>query len=91
MDTRQSLTARESSMSPKESLSIIRDYGEDQFAKNIAKHTMQAAKRAKSPMETGRTERTDKGGDTGEMSYGGQFLQTHLPGDPTNATMNLMF
>lgn len=52
MDQRQSLTAREivNGYSEKELFSMIRDYGEDQFAKNIAKHIVAA--RAEKPIET---------------------------------------
>ena len=52
MDTRQSLTAREIiNEYPERALyRIIRDYGEDQFAKNIAKHI--AAARKEKPIET---------------------------------------
>ena len=52
MDTRQELTAREiiNTWSEMEIYHIIRDYGEDQFAKNIAKHIVM--ERAKQPIET---------------------------------------
>ena len=52
MDTRQSLTAREiiNEYPERELYRIIRDYGEDQFAKNIAKHI--AAARKEEPIET---------------------------------------
>lgn len=52
MDTRQTLTAREivNEYSEMELFRIIRDYGEDQFAKNIAKHIV--AERNKAPIET---------------------------------------
>ncbi len=52
MDQRQSLTARDivNNYSEKELYAIIRDYGEDPFAKNIAKHIAQA--RAQKPIET---------------------------------------
>lgn len=52
MDTRQALTARDivNDYSEMELFRIIRDYGEDQFAKNIAKHI--AMERAKAPIET---------------------------------------
>ena len=52
MDRRQSLTARDivNDYSEQELYRIIRDYGEDKFAKNIAKHIVQA--REKSPVET---------------------------------------
>lgn len=44
MDTRQRLTAKEivNTYSQKELFRIIKDYGEDQFAANIAKHICQA-------------------------------------------------
>lgn len=52
MDQRQSLTAREivNGYSERELYSIIRDYGEDSFAKNIAKHIVKA--RERQPIET---------------------------------------
>lgn len=52
MDDRQSLTAKDivNGYSEMELYRIIRDYGEDKFAKNIAKHIVQ--KRAKKPIET---------------------------------------
>lgn len=52
MDRRQTLTARGivNDYSEMELFRIIRDYGEDQFAKNIAKHIVRA--RADKPIET---------------------------------------
>lgn len=52
MDKRQRLTARDivNDYSEAELFRIIRDYGEDRFAKNIAKHIVQA--RQKKPIET---------------------------------------
>lgn len=52
MDRRQTLTAREivNGYSEAELYRMIRDYGEDKFAKNIAKHIVQA--RADKPIET---------------------------------------
>ena len=52
MDQRQSLTARDivNEYSEQDLYRIIRDYGEEQFAKNIAKHIVAA--RAKKPIET---------------------------------------
>lgn len=52
MDQRQSLTARDivNDYSEQDLYRIIRDYGEDQFAKNIAKHIVAA--RAQKPIET---------------------------------------
>lgn len=52
MDDRQSLTARDivNDYSERELFRIIRDFGEDKFAKNIAKHIVAA--RAKKPIET---------------------------------------
>lgn len=52
MDRRQSLTARDivNDYSEQELYRIIRDYGEDRFAKNIARHI--ALAREKSPIET---------------------------------------
>lgn len=52
MDRRQTLTARDivNGYSETELFHIIKDYGEDQFAKNIAKHIVKA--RADKPIET---------------------------------------
>ena len=52
LDTRQSLSAKEivNEYPERELYRIIRDYGEDQFAKNIAKHI--AAARKDRPIET---------------------------------------
>ena len=52
MDDRQSLTAKDivNGYSEMELYRIIRDYGEDKFAKNIAKHIVQ--EREKKPIET---------------------------------------
>lgn len=52
MDTRQNLTAAEvvNTYSENELYKIIRDYGEDKFAKNIAKHIVKA--REDKPFET---------------------------------------
>jgi len=52
MDQRQSLTAKDilADYSEQELYRMIRDYGEDKFAKNIAKHIVQA--REKAPIET---------------------------------------
>lgn len=52
MDRRQSLTAMEivNQYSERELYNIIREYGEDQFAKNIAKHMVRA--RGEKPIET---------------------------------------
>ena len=52
MDQRQSLTARDivNGYSEKDLFYIIKDYGEDPFAKNIAKHIVKA--REKGPIET---------------------------------------
>ena len=52
MDRRQSLTAKEivNTYSEKELFRIIRDYGEEGFAQNIAKHIVRA--REGSPIET---------------------------------------
>ena len=46
MDQRQTLTAKEivNHYSEKELYRIIRDFGEDRFAKNIAKHIVEARK-----------------------------------------------
>ena len=52
MDTRQKLTARDivNDYTEADLYRVIRDYGEDKFAKNIAKHIVQA--RAVKPVET---------------------------------------
>ena len=52
MDDRQSLTSKDivNGYSEMDLYRIIRDYGEDKFAKNIAKHIVQ--ERAKKPIET---------------------------------------
>ena len=52
MDTRQTLSAKEivNGYSEMDLYRIIRDYGEDKFAKNIAKHIVQA--RERQPIET---------------------------------------
>ena len=52
MDTRQSVTAKDivNGYSEMDLFRIIRDYGEDKFAKNIAKHIV--AEREKGPIET---------------------------------------
>lgn len=52
MDNRQTLTARDivNNYSEKELFRIIRDYGEDNFAQNIAKHIVAA--REEKPIET---------------------------------------
>ena len=52
MDTRQKMTARDivNEYSENELFRVIRDYGEDKFAKNIAKHIVMA--RQKKPIET---------------------------------------
>lgn len=52
MDDRQSLTAKDivNGYSEMDLYRIIRDYGEDKFAKNIAKHIVQ--ERTKKPIET---------------------------------------
>ena len=52
MDQRQKTTARDivNSYSEEELYRVIRDYGEDRFAKNIAKHIV--AEREKGPVET---------------------------------------
>ena len=52
MDQRQKVTARDivNGYSEAELYRVIRDYGEDRFAKNIAKHIV--AERAKGPIET---------------------------------------
>lgn len=65
MDDRQSLTAKNivNGYSEMDLYRIIRDYGEDKFAKNIAKHIVQ--ERAKKPIET-----------TGELT---EIIRTSIP------------
>ncbi len=65
MDLRQTLTAKDivNGYSETELFHIIRDYGEDRFAKNIAKHIVMA--RAKKPIET-----------TGELN---EIIRTAIP------------
>ena len=52
MDRRQKMTARDivNDYTEADLYRVIRDYGEDKFAKNIAKHIVQA--RAMKPVET---------------------------------------
>ena len=52
MDRRQKMTARDivNDYEERELYRVIRDYGEDKFAKNIAKHIVAA--RQKAPIET---------------------------------------
>ena len=52
MDQRQEMTARDivNGYSESDLYRIIRDYGEDKFAKNIAKHIVSA--RSEKPLET---------------------------------------
>ena len=65
MDTRQSFSAKEivNGYSEMELYHVIRDYGEDKFAKNIAKHIVMARK--KKPVET-----------TGEL---GEIIKAAIP------------
>ena len=65
MDDRQSLTAKDivNGYSEMDLYRIIRDYGEDKFAKNIAKRIVQ--ERAKKPIET-----------TGELT---EIIRTSIP------------
>lgn len=65
MDRRQSLTARDivNDYPEMELYRIIKDYGEDQFAKNIAKHIVRA--RSEKPIET-----------TGELN---DIIKTAIP------------
>lgn len=65
MDDRQSLTAKDivNGYSEMDLYRIIRNYGEDKFAKNIAKHIVQ--ERAKKPIET-----------TGELT---EIIRTSIP------------
>ena len=65
MDRRQTLTAREivNTYSMQELFRIIRDYGEERFAQNIAKHIVAA--REKAPIET-----------TGEL---GEIIRAAIP------------
>ena len=79
MDDRQSLTAKDivNGYSEMDLYRIIRDYGEDKFAKNIAKHIVQ--ERAEKPIET-----------TGELT---EIIRASIPmkvqvtgGHPANRT-----
>ena len=65
MDTRQKMTARDivNDYTEADLYRVIRDYGEDKFAKNIAKHIVQA--RAMKPVET-----------TAELS---EFIRASIP------------
>lgn len=65
MDTRQKMTARDivNDYTEADLYRVIRDYGEDKFAKNIAKHIVQA--RAVKPVET-----------TAELS---EIIRTSIP------------
>ena len=65
MDTRQKMTARDivNDYTEADLYRVIRDYGEDKFAKNIAKHIVQA--RAVKPVET-----------TAELS---EFIRASIP------------
>ena len=65
MDTRQKMTARDivNDYTEADLYRVIRDYGEDKFAKNIAKHIVQA--RAVKPVET-----------TGELS---EIIRASIP------------
>ena len=65
MDQRQKMTARDivNEYSEVELFRVIRDYGEDRFAKNIAKHIV--AEREKAPIET-----------TGQLNYDGAGMYT---------------
>ena len=58
MDTRQTLSAKEivNGYSEMDLFRIIRDYGEDKFAKNIAKHIVMAREKGPiTPAKTGRS------------------------------------
>ena len=65
MDDRNSLTARDivNTYSENDLYRIIRDYGEDKFAKNIAKHIV-AARQKQEIKNNRRTQRDNKGSDT---------------------------
>ena len=72
MDQRQELTARDivNTYSEMELFRIIRDYGEDMFAKNIAKHIVRA--RAEEPINTtGRLNDIIKAAIPAKMRVGG--------------------
>ena len=82
MDKRQTLTARDivNGYSEMELFRVIRDYGEDKFAKNIAKHIVAA--RQQSPIET-----------TGQLN---EIIKAAIPakmraegGHPSNAIKSL--
>ena len=69
MDQRQNKTAADvvNNYSENELFRIIRDYGEDKFAKNIAKHIVMARKE-KTIGDNSRTKRDYKGFNTNEVS-----------------------
>ena len=70
MDQRQARTAKDivNDYSEMELYRIIRDYGEDKFAKNIAKHIVQA--RQEKPQETTGVDSGNKSGNTYEGTCG---------------------
>lgn len=78
MDDRQTLTARDivNTYSEAELFRIIRDYGEDRFAKNIAKHIV--AKRADKPIETT--------GDLNAIIRGAIPMKMQVNGHPSKRT-----
>ena len=84
MDQRQKMTAKDivNNYSEAELYRVIRDYGEDKFAKNIAKHI--AAERSKAPIET--TEQLNeiiRHANTDENTEGiGTSFEEDLSGDP---------
>ena len=65
MDDRNALTARDivNTYSENDLYRIIRDYGEDKFAKNIAKHIV-AARQKQRDNDNRRAQRDNKGSDT---------------------------
>lgn len=72
MDNRQTLTARDvvNTYSEMELYRIIRDYGEDRFAKNIAKHIVQA-RQAKPLLTTGQLNEVIKAAIPAKVRAGG--------------------
>ena len=82
MDKRQTLTARDivNGYSEMELFRVIRDYGEDKFAKNIAKHIVAA--RQQSPIETtGQLNEIIKAAIPAKMRRRTPF-EENLSGDP---------
>ena len=87
MDQRQTKTARDivNGYTEHELYRVIRDYGEEKFAANIAKHI--AAAREKKPIETtGELTEIIPGSDSGKDPRRGRTpCQENLPGHPDRA------